>query len=262
MKIRQPVVCLTKKITITDDRIAIQLSFSSTSDNFCEGGANGSATVAINNPNISNARYYWFNENDAIDTTKARYQGTTFDQLSHGAYTAWVIDLASECFAVGNVTIAKEEIYTETSITQQGSTLIANDERANWFRGTIFLQQTGTVLSPDQSGYYHITLYNEYNCLSISEDYYFGITGFDEVDAEISIFPNPFNDYIRVSNRDGLLEFIKVFDTRGSLISENYSIKNKFIDIYLSGSSDGIYLVQLRKDGKMFTRKVIKNLSK
>jgi hypothetical protein len=46
------------------------------------------------------------------------------------------------------------------------------------------------------------------------------------------------------------------------LINENYNTKDKIIKIYLSDSPSGIYLIKMRKEGKMITRKVIKNLSK
>lgn len=95
------------------------------------------------------------------------------------------------------------------------------------------------------------------------------ITFFDEItglenlyEAGISIYPNPFHEYIRISNQDGNLDFIKVFDVHGAKLNEIYNIKDKFIDLYLNGSSNGIYLIKIHKNGKMLTRKVVKNLSK
>ena len=249
------------KENIEENKILIQLETTSTPNNYCEDGANGSATVAITNPENLDPRYYWFFENDAMDTTSARKKGPTFDQLNEGVYKAWVIDLLTECFSTENITVEKDEIYAEALIVQEGSALKANDERANWFRNDIFLQKTGLTLNPSLSGYYHITISNEFNCFSKSESLFYGITGLEAVDTDLSIFPNPFEEYIRISNQDGLLEFVQVYDTQGRLISENNSIKNKFIDLYLSGSSDGIYLIKMRRDGKIYTRKVVKNLS-
>ncbi|MCK5699847.1 MAG: T9SS type A sorting domain-containing protein, partial [Cyclobacteriaceae bacterium] len=225
-------------------------------------GANGSASVSITDPNNLNPRYYWFYEEDEIDTTQARFIGQDYEHISHGNYKAWVIDLISECFTSETIAVAQNEIFAEAIVTQKNDTLFANDDRANWFRNDIYLQKNGLFLIPEQSGNYSITITNEFGCFSESESLYYGITGLENSNAEIILFPNPFNDFIRVSNRDGLLEFVKIFDVNGALISENYNIKNKFIDIPLSGSSNGIYLVKIRKDGKLLSRKIIKNLSK
>ena len=95
------------------------------------------------------------------------------------------------------------------------------------------------------------------------------ITFFDEItglenmyNAGISIYPNPFKEYVRITNEDGELDFIKVFNIHGVLLQEFSNIKDKFIDLHLSGSSNGIYLINIHKDGNILTRKVVKNLSK
>ena len=125
---------------------------------------------------------------------------------------------------------------------------------------SVDLQLSAMFLVPEKSGYYFNRITNEYGCQSQSETVYWGITGLKDLGNEISIFPNPFNEFIRISNDSGSLEFVKIFDTEGVLISEHYNIKHTIIDIYLAGASNGIYLVKIRKDGKMLSRKVLKNI--
>ena len=250
------------KETVMEEKVDLQITLSSTENNFCKNAFNGSASVSITNPNNLDPRYYWFFASDEIDTAKARFTGQDYENIKHGNYKVWVIDLNSDCFALDSIVVEQNELYSEAFITQKNDTLFANDDRANWFRNDSFLQKTGLYLIPEESGLYYISINNEYGCLSTSENMYFGITGLEELNKEITLFPNPFNEFIRVSNSKGLLEFVKIFDMQGALISENYNIKNKFIDIYLSGSSNGIYLIKIRKDGKLLTWKVVKNLSK
>ena len=95
------------------------------------------------------------------------------------------------------------------------------------------------------------------------------ITFFDEITgvenlyhAGINIYPNPFDEFIHISNEDGDLDFIKVYDVYGRQMREIYNIKNKFIDLHLTGSPVGIYFINISKDGKLLTRKVVKNLSR
>ncbi len=250
------------KETIMEEKVDMQITLTSMENNFCMNGANGSVSVSITNPINLNPRFYWFHESDEIDTTQARFRGQNYKNISHGIYKAWVIDLNSDCFKSENTVVEKNEIYADAHVTQRNDTLFANDDQANWFRNDTKLENTGPFLIPEQAGNYSITITNEFGCSSDSERLYFGITGLEEIDPDISIFPNPFYEFIRISNGSGELDFVKIFDTQGTLISENYSIKNRFIDIYLSGSYNGIYLIHIRKDGKLFTWKTVKKLSK
>lgn len=250
------------KETVLEEKQDIQVTLTSTEDNFCKDGANGSASVSIADPDNLNPRYYWYYEIDEMDTVQARFKGQIYENISHGNYKAWVIDLISDCSASETIAVAQNEIFADALITQENDTLFANDDQAKWFRNDIDLQENGLFIVPEQPGNYSITITNEFGCVSESESLYFGITGLEDSNSEITLFPNPFNDFIRVSNRDGLLDFVKIFDLNGTLISENYNIKSKFIDIQLSGSSNGIYLVKIHKDGKVLSRKVVKALSK
>ena len=92
--------------------------------------------------------------------------------------------------------------------------------------------------------------------------YFDEITGLEDLyEKGISIYPNPFHENIRISNQGGKLDIVQVFDLHGNLLKEIYNIKNKFIDLRLNGSSNGIYLINIHKDGKILTRKVVNNRS-
>ena len=250
------------KKTIMEEKVDVQITLSSTGNNFCKSEFNGSASVSITTPNNLDPRYYRFFSGDEIDTTKSRFTGQDYENIIHGNYKAMVIDLNSDCYALDSIVVEQNEIYAEAFVTQKNDTLFANDDQANWFRNNIFLQKTGYYLIPEESGLYYITINNEYGCLSTSESLFYGITGLEELNAEIKIFPNPFNEFIRISNNSGLLDFVKIYDLQGTLISENYNIENKFTDVHLSGSSNGIYFIKIRKNRKLLTRKIVKNLPK
>lgn len=248
--------------TIIEDKVDLQITLSSTVNNFCTNNANGSASISITNSNYLDPRSYWFYESDVIDTANARFNGKSYNNISHGTYKAWVIDLKSDCFTSASIVVDQHGLYPDAIVTQMSDTLFANDDQANWFRNGVDLQQTGPFLVPNQVGNYSIAITNEYGCTSDSEILFFGITGLEEWNDEITLFPNPFNDFISVSNSDGFLEFVKIYDTQGTLINEYYNIKDKLMDLHLSASPKGIYLITIGKDGKMITRKVMKNLSK
>ena len=250
------------KETVPEEKLDFEITVSSIEDNYCINGANGSASASIGNQANLNPRFYWFYENDEIDTIQARFIGQNYENISHGIYKAWVIDLNSDCFKDETVVVEKNEIYPEANITQRNDTLFANSDQASWFRNSTTLQKSGPFIIPEHNGNYSISITNEYGCSSISEGLYFGITGLEEINSKISVFPNPFEEFIRITNESGELEFVKIFNTQGALITENYGIKKRFTDLYLSGSYNGIYLIKIRKDGKLFTWKAMKKLSK
>lgn len=92
------------------------------------------------------------------------------------------------------------------------------------------------------------------------------ITFFDEItglqklyEEGISIYPNPFDAAINISNKEGSIEYIQILDLHGKKINEFFNIKDQFIKLSLSGSPNGIYLLNIGKNGKNLTRKVVKS---
>ncbi|NJN26536.1 MAG: T9SS type A sorting domain-containing protein [Cyclobacteriaceae bacterium] len=241
--------------------VTLQLAVETTPNNYCKDGKNGSATVV--EPVLPHVRYYWFAGNEALDISKSLFSGRTYSGIADGLYTAWVIDTLSECHAQQTVNVAKEEIYEEAQVRLEGATLLSDDDRANWFKDDIYLQQTGASLVPEESGYYTITVRNEYNCLSKSEAVYFGITGLDDLKNQgLSLYPNPFAREFSISHSGENLDFIHIFDAQGRLIHENNAINKQFINVRLSSSSNGFYFIKIGSKGKIYQRKIKQELSK
>ncbi len=241
---------------------SFDLALSTTKNNFCKDGANGSISAEVTNASALNLRYYWF-KNDAItDTTMALSKGPEFTGVQGGNYKCWTIDLLSECFAEASATVTDSAAYPVPIVTQRNDTLFANFNNADWFRGNVILGKSGPYIVPDKSGIYSVSVLNEYKCLAFSNDLYFGITRLEDFIPNISVYPNPFNEFIRIDHPDGGLDYIKVFDTRGTLIREFFDIKEKFTDLYLSGSYNGFYLIKIKKGEAIMTRKVVESLSK
>jgi hypothetical protein len=247
--------------SVSEELVVLDLLLSATKNNFCKNGGNGSVSASASVTSNVDLRYYWFMTGDAIDTTNALSKGPAYENIEAGNYKSWVIDVSSECFVEGAISVIDSAIYPEPGISQQHDTLFANDEEADWFRNNSPLGKTGSYLVPEISGVYSISVANEYNCLAFSDNFFYGITGLDEINAEITIYPNPFDKFIRISYPEGGVDYIKVFDTRGVMIRELFDVKNRFTDLPLSGSSNGIYLIRIKKGNKILTRKVLENLS-
>ena len=117
-------------------------------------------------------------------------------------------------------------------------------------------------LIPNVSGWYAIKVTNEYQCTDTSELYNYNITGLRQTMDGIAIYPNPFTQYVRISNPDENIDNIFVYDAKGLLLQEIYDVKQKFIDLHINGSSDGFYLIKIQAGEKILERKVFKNFTK
>ncbi len=236
------------------------LTFTTTGNQFCKDSVNGTATAILTDESTFNPLYFWFNENDPIDTANARYTGKTITNLNADKYKALVIDKTTECQTDSVVEVLNIPYYTPATITQQGDTLFASYAQSNWLLNGSFTNKTGPYIVPDKNGDYSITFYNEYNCFCTSDPYSFRITGLENSTRGITVFPNPFTETIRISNPSGTITSIQIFDSRGRLYFESFDIKNMFTDIRLSASDNGIYFVKILKDNVIETKKLVRML--
>ncbi len=84
------------------------------------------------------------------------------------------------------------------------------------------------------------------------------ITGLERSLPELGIYPNPFSELVQIHNPDGVLDHIMIYDAKGTLIEQFFNLKEKFINLRLTGSYDGIYLVRIKKGEKFISRKIVK----
>jgi hypothetical protein len=53
-----------------------------------------------------------------------------------------------------------------------------------------------------------------------------------------------------------------VFDIKGNILVQFFHIKQNFIQLDLSGSYQGVYLIKMQQNGKIITRKATKSSKK
>lgn len=255
--------CISYLSTVIEEQPdELNLSLSTENNTFCRNGANGSILAVVTGESDLNMRYYWFRQSDPVDTLNALAKGPELKNIQGGNYKLWAVDINSDCAVSGSAGIQNVPIYPSPEIFQRNDTIYANYSNSIWFLQGVLMNKTGPYLIPEKSGIYSISVVNEYNCQAFSEDLYFGITGLSDSHADISIFPNPFSEFVRVAHPHENIDFLRIYDFRGRLIGEFFDLKNKFTDLYLTGSHNGIYLIQVSIGGQIITRKVAQNLSK
>lgn len=84
------------------------------------------------------------------------------------------------------------------------------------------------------------------------------VLGIDTIIIDkISVFPNPANIQIQISNFDAISSEIRIFSVLGKQVFHQSKIKNNTVDV--SSFDKGIYLVKITVDGKAKTQKLIIN---
>jgi len=263
VKVENPTTgCISYLQTMINEELPLMaISFTTSANQFCKDSVNGTTSAILANESSLDLLYFWFNENDPLDTANAKFKGKTISNLSPKKYQALVIDQITDCKTNGIVEVLNSPYYTPASVTQKGDTLLASYAHSNWlFNGSV-TNKTGPYIIPDDNGDYSITFYNEFNCFCSSEPYSFRITGLEESVHGIAIYPNPFTESIRISNPSGTITSIQVFDGQGRMYFESFNIKNPFTDIRLSPSGKGIYFVKILKDNVIETKKMIRVLA-
>ncbi len=87
-----------------------------------------------------------------------------------------------------------------------------------------------------------------------------GLNDFDKFDEEIKIYPNPANNFLKISMpTDAQIKHVDINDISGRLLIQK-NIENNLgeYNIDLSNMPTGIYLVNLKSQDQVWTRKIVK----
>lgn len=88
-----------------------------------------------------------------------------------------------------------------------------------------------------------------YTPLSISDEEFYN---------QIIISPNPNNGVFKINVPQGKTYSLIVYDIQGKKIHEELSITTEQKNIDLTKQSSGVYLLKIDIEGKLFTKKIIK----
>lgn len=73
---------------------------------------------------------------------------------------------------------------------------------------------------------------------------------------EISIYPNPANDYVMIETKNSSLQKVELSDIAGRLLIHHEKISSPKITIERGNLSAGIYFLKITSDGKTVTKKI------
>ena len=79
----------------------------------------------------------------------------------------------------------------------------------------------------------------------------------EEKDSDIKIYPNPANDYLRVNSMTEL-KFVSIQSLSGIIMWSSNLSGGESVSIPVSDFCNGIYIIRIRTQGKLITRKFVK----
>lgn len=128
---------------------------------------------------------------------------------------------------------------------------------------------TGTT-SPGEIDYIHvagtanavsaISKFDNLSAKAVATEALLGSSDFNYNQATImSVYPNPFVDYVSINLADGQINSIKVMDINGRIVktANNSELTNAKVD--LAELTNGVYLMTIETDKGVSTQKIIKN---
>lgn len=77
------------------------------------------------------------------------------------------------------------------------------------------------------------------------------------IDQALNIYPLPLGEYLNISNGERLIDSVSIFDLSGALMLHSDK-PGKYVTLKVGSLSQGIYILNVRTDGKIINKKVIK----
>lgn len=194
---------------------------------------------------------YLWNNGDTLPYTFVNYAGAT-----------WVtVTDANGCSGVSNRQNTSIYAVTPISIIVQGDTLSSfNGASYQWYRNdTLILGAVAAVYVAQETGFYSLEIVDNNGCYVRSSQVNVIVSGLEDfTEKSFSLYPNPADDEIVISNYSPSLGEIEVKDILGRLVLTGFLSGSSVLRLDISNFLSGIYWFTLSSDAGVGTRKFIK----
>jgi len=169
---------------------------------------------------------------------------------------------ASNCITSVALPVTVYPLPFTPAIIQSGGQLVAISNGAityQWYLNGIAISgATDMTYIPTQFGNYTVIISNSYGCEKQSIPFgYFGVGISTLNNSGVSVFPNPFTDFIDVQNLNEKSE-VEILDVQGKIIfSKSTFEKNESFDT--SQLPTGIYLLKIKTEKEIINTVLVKN---
>jgi len=249
----------------------LSLSLSSTPSSYCTTINSGSVTVV---PTGGKTPYSYVWRKNSLSGTIVGYTQTVYN-LGRATYYASVTD-GCNATKTGSVSVAKKAftLTPSSNCTQQGQctgwaqidvTAGTGDPPYTYLWNDPAHQTTQRAVGLCYSTVgYTVTVTDVNNCTKTYPNiriYNCSKSAIEEPsDINISVFPNPANDYLHVfiNSEQNLYQNIEVYNSAGQLIFEKPLMNEETeINIHTSKWLEGVYLLRIVGDGDIYSKTFI-----
>jgi hypothetical protein len=229
------------------------------------GQLNCGDTVRVYTNDLTEGNYtFTFNASGSVQSLtwmlRDKFLGTELNISQNPTYQFTVTsDANSNAVERFDLVIA----YTPVEISTSGNTLTSSYVTGNqWYlNGVLLADETGQELNATESGLYTLSI-NTGACTT-SDELQFIVTDTETpLDKLIQVYPNPFRNKFKVEVESNVPVKARIYNAVGLMVSEKLmdglgAIKSYEFD--LSGNTDGIYILEIQKSGRIEKLKIIKS---
>ena len=223
------------------------------SDVTCYGGNNAAIALSVTG-GTSNYYFSWSNE----VSTQNNFN------LTAGTYTVVVHD-GNNCISTNNYTITQPSspvIVNGTVVNSTGTNNGAVNIAVTGGGGTYTFLWSNNATTENVSGLapgVYSVIVTDANGCSASSTFLItntaGIATYDALSDQVSVYPNPANDYVIVEVDGFRIDKVEVYDVLGQVAFKG-EFNNSKVEINTAGLNQGVYFVKVLVDEKLITKKV------
>ncbi len=241
---------------------------------------NGSKNCELQGNETGLVAYYNFNQGiDAADNTSETSLLDATSNANNGTLTNFALTGTTSNWLAGSPVTTGSIIPSEATVTtpvtyNQGDTASpltattgSNGTGLMWYTTETAGTSTTTAPTPDTSTVgstsYWVSSTNDSGCESerseivVNVEETLGVNDFNLL-SNITVYPNPTNGVLQVSNRNGIVLQLSIYDINGRLLL-NKTSNQEINTIDISTFSNGIYVLKMSTDFGEITKRVIKN---
>ena len=162
------------------------------------------------------------------------------------------------CNSYNRTELILEEVNTNVTVNTNTLSAEATSVNYQWINcstNQAITGETNQTFTPTESGSYAVVITTD-NCSQTSDCYTINLTGINEINEEISIYPNPTNGIVNI-NTDNNIERVIISDISGKIIKQINPKSNKLY-LNLNNQKNGIYIISIITNNTVITKQIIK----
>jgi hypothetical protein len=161
------------------------------------------------------------------------------------------------CGVVSLCNVDASTSLTDATITATSTATGLTYEWVNCADTSVIAGETGASFTATVSGNYAVIV-TEGPCFEMSACVSVNIAGLSDNDfAGVSVYPNPVNEVLNITNENGILESVEVVTATGSIVYTS-TVSSSNFTVNTASLNAGVYFVNVRTANSVKTYKVIK----